>query len=635
MKNIFKGVDVDLSNLPECITHSKDKERFSPKTRYIAGLDALRALAITLITLFHVFPDTYVGGYIGVCLFLVITGFLLAYSSSYDYLAEKFSIGHYFLKRLKRLYPSLLLVILTTVGVYHFLLPNVLEDSGKEIVSICLGFNNWWQLAMNADYFARVVNASPFTHMWFLGVEIEYIMLWPLLFGLCMLLKHKKIKLLILAGLISASMLATMALQGVEISRLYYGTDTRIFSCLFGGAMGLWFAEHRESVSCQKLLNIRYDILLGILLIPVLAATLMLNGQNLFLYTGGMQLLTLIFCMILFTVIDDPILGNRLESSTLKWIGGHSYEIFLWQYPVLFLFQRQGWDETIQGSVLAILMILALSAYSQAILDFVRHPKLNIHNEGWVLRSQRYTIVLMAIASAVIICFGMRDVLASDFNPEHKPGYKLKMELEQKQAELEKAQAEIERARAIKEAEQATKIKNEQERLAAQLRGAGVTMIGDSVMVGASSSIAKLMPEAYIDALSCRDVCGGFETAQKLAQENKLGNVVVVALGTNGPLLKHEPYASGMQNLLNILGTERQIFWITTYCSYSQWMKMNNQYLAELEKSRPNFHVIDWYPLAKGHPDWLHSDGTHPNIEGASQYAKLIHETLKNKLTVH
>lgn len=600
------------------------------RSKRINGLDALRALAITLITLFHILPEYFPGGYIGVCLFLVLTGFLLAYSSTNDYMSETFSVYRYFLKRLKRLYPPLVFVILMTVGLYHFLLPDVLEDSGKEIVSIFLGFNNWWQLAMNADYFARVVNASPFTHMWFLGVEIEYVVLWPLLFGLCVWLKHRNDSLLFcLLGLISAGMMAFMSLQNADISRLYYGTDTRIFACLFGAAMGLWFVKHRNNMEGSRHLTIRYEILLAALLVPVLAATFLLHGQDLFLYAGGMQLLTLIFCLMIFAIIDDPQLGNRLETPLLKWIGGHSYELFLWQYPVLVLFQRKGWHELPYGPVLDLLAIIVLAACSKAIVSLLCKPKSIIHSDDSKNHLQRYAVAVMAICSIVIISFGMRDVIASDFNPNHQPGYKLKLELEQKQAELEKAQAE----RAAREAEEAAKIKTEQERIAARLRGAGVTMIGDSIMVCSSSSITKLMPEAHIDALSSRDVCGGFETAQKLAQEGKLGDVVVIALGTNGPLLKHEPYASGMQNLLKVLGTERQIFWITTYCSYSQWMAMNNKYLTELEQANPNFHRIDWYPLAKSHPEWLHSDGTHPNMDGAGQYAKLIHDTLTQKLS--
>lgn len=598
--------------------------------KHIEGLDALRALAIVLITLFHIFPDTFVGGYIGVCLFLVITGFLLAYGSAFDYMSENYSVRRYFLKRLQRLYPPLLLVILVTVGLYHFILPGVLEDSGKEIVSVLLGFNNWWQLAMNADYFARVVNASPFTHMWFLGVEIEYVILWPMLFGLCILLKRwDTAPLLLLFGIISAGLMAFMSAQGVDISRLYYGTDTRIFACLFGGAMGLWFAKQGYEMYGGKLFPVRYDILFGILLVPVLAATFLLRGQSPFLYEGGMQLFTLIFCLMLFAVIDDQNFGSRLENPILKWIGSHSYEIFLWQYPVLFLFQRKGWHILTYGPALEILLILILSSWSKEVPALIFKFKLPFSGEDLKRRLSRYSFTLVTVISAVIMLFGMHDVLASDFNPNHQPGYKLKMELEQKQAELARAQAE----RAAREAEEAEKIRTAQERLAARLRGAGITMIGDSVMVGSSPGILEIMPDADIDALSSRDVCGGFETAQKLQAEGRLSDIVVIALGTNGPLLEHEPYATGMQNLLQLLGTERQIYWITCYCSYSQWMAMNNQYLAELEQTRPNFHLIDWYPLALNHPEWLHSDGTHPNMDGAEQYAKLIHDTLAEKLS--
>ena len=599
--------------------------------KYIYGLDAFRALAITLITLFHIFPNIFVGGYIGVNLFLVITGFLLAYSSVCEHLTEGFSITRYFLKRLKRLYPPLLVVILVTVGLYHFILPKVLEDSGKEILSIIFGFNNWWQLAMNEDYFARVVNASPFTHMWFLGVEIEYVFLWPLIFFLCALIKREKASVaLFLFGGISAGMMAFMALQGEDISRLYYGTDTRIFACLFGGAIGFWFVNRSDNNSGDGFFSGRHAVLLVFLLVPVLVATFLLRGQDLFLYAGGMQLLTLIFCLMLFILLDNPNLGQRLETSVLKWIGGHSYEIFLWQYPVLYFFQRKGWHALDYGPALEILLILVLAAWSKEIPPVLFKFSLPFFGEETKSRLARYSFALVMVFSVVIMCFGLRDFLVSDFDPNHKPGYKLQQELEQKQAELAKAQAE----RAAREAQEAEKIKTAQEKLSALLRGAGITMIGDSVMLGASTAITEIMPDAFVDAKGSRDVCGGFDIAQKLQQEGYLRDIVVVALGTNGPLLEYEPYASGMQNLLNLLGNDRQVYWVTVYCSYSEWMSMNNQYLAELEKVRPNFHLIDWYFLAVSHPEWLYDDGTHLTPDGAEQYAKLIQDTLAQKLSV-
>lgn len=598
------------------------------KRKHIYGLDALRTLAITLITIFHVLPDTFVGGYIGVCLFLVITGFLLAYGSAFDYMSGNFSVRRYFFKRLKRLYPPLLITILVTVGVYHFLLPSVLEDSGKEIVSIVFGFNNWWQLAMNEDYFARVVNASPFTHMWFLGVEIEYVVLWPIIFGLCIWFKRWNVTLLFLLGLISAGAMEFLSLNGGDISRLYYGTDTRIFACLFGGAMGLWFAKQNGELSSGGFFAGRCGITFAILLVPVLAATFLLRGQYPLLYSGGMQLLTLIFCAMIFCVIKDPQFGKGLDNPVIKWIGSHSYEIFLWQYPVLYFFQRKAWHDLPYGPALEILAILILATWSKEVPAFIFKFKLPFTGENLKLHLLRYVFASVTVLSVAVMCFGVRDVLASDFDPAHKPGYKLQMELERKQAELAKAQAE----RAAREAERAEKIKDAKEKLAAQLRGAGITMIGDSVMLGSSSAITEVMPEAYIDAMVSRDVCEGADVAQKLLQEGNLRDIVVVALGTNGPLLEHEPYASGMKKMLEVLGTQKQIYWITVYCSYSEWMAMNNQYLTELSLSRPNFHLIDWYPLAISNPDWLYSDGTHPNMEGAYQYAKLIHDTLEKDL---
>ena len=162
------------------------------------------------------------------------------------------------------------------------------------------------------------------------------------------------------------------------------------------------------------------------------------------------------------------------------------------------------------------------------------------------------------------------------------------------------------------------------------LTGAGVTMIGDSIMNGNRKIILAQLPDALIDAKGSRDVCGGFEAAQKLEMEGNLSDVVIVELGTNGPLLNHEPYASGTQNLLELLGTERQIFWVTVYCSYSQWMAMNNDFIWELAATRPNITVIDWYSLAVNHPEWF-PDGVHPNLDGARQFAKLLREALETR----
>ena len=223
----------------------------------ISGLDALRTLAITGVTFFHMFPDTIRGGYLGVSLFFVLTGYLLAYTSETDWLAGKFGIFRYYGKRIKRIYPSLLIVLLTTIGIYDLLVPKVIAAIRPEVLSILLGYNNWWQISQNADYFTRLTNTSPFTHLWFLGIELQYYLVWPLLFLVYTWIyrlfgKTAGIALMALTGIATAALMPMMYQPDMDVTRLYYGTDTRIYALLFGAAMGFHRAGHAYTIRLRE-----------------------------------------------------------------------------------------------------------------------------------------------------------------------------------------------------------------------------------------------------------------------------------------------------------------------------------------------------------------------------------------------
>lgn len=210
----------------------------------ITGLDFLRALAITSVTLFHIFPETIKGGYLGVSLFFVITGFLLAYKTQRSYSNGNFSIISYFVKRIKRIYPTLIIVLLTSTGAFFILAPKVVSTIRPELLSILLGYNNWWQIAQKADYFTKLSEASPFTHMWFMGVELQYYLIWPLIFGFYVIIRslctHKlSVSLLAVVALGTAALMPAMFVPGEDVTRIYYGTDTRIYALLFGAVLGL------------------------------------------------------------------------------------------------------------------------------------------------------------------------------------------------------------------------------------------------------------------------------------------------------------------------------------------------------------------------------------------------------------
>lgn len=124
----------------------------------------------------------------GVPLF-VITGYLLAYTGEKGRASHGFSLLSYLWKRIKRIYPSLIIMILMTVGIYSFFAPDIITAIRPGVLSVLLGVNNWWQIEQNADYFTRIASQSPFTHLWFLGIEIQYYLIWPLLYGFYILIE--------------------------------------------------------------------------------------------------------------------------------------------------------------------------------------------------------------------------------------------------------------------------------------------------------------------------------------------------------------------------------------------------------------------------------------------------------------
>jgi hypothetical protein len=160
----------------------------------------------------------------------------------------------------------------------------------------------------------------------------------------------------------------------------------------------------------------------------------------------------------------------------------------------------------------------------------------------------------------------------------------------------------------------------------------GVACIGDSVMLGSSGELRKVLPGCIIDAEVSRYVGGGLDAAKQMDAQGRLGKNVVIALGTNGPIAGYEKYEVQTRALLEYLGPDRNIFWVNVYCPELSWQQTNNDYLANMVKDHPNVTIVDWYGLISQHTDWLGGDGIHPNDEGTAAYAKLIHDTMEKTL---
>ena len=592
----------------------------------IEGLDGLRTLAIVGVTLFHMFPEAVPGGYMGVSLFFVLSGYLLAYTCSRQLAQGSFSVAGYFWRRIKRIYPSLLLVLLVSTGAYYLLVPDVVAAVRPEVVSVLLGYNNWWQIAQNADYFTRLINTSPFTHLWFMGIELQYYLLWPVLFFFYAVLQSffgTRAALLFMAvlGLASACVMPLSYVPGDDVTRLYYGTDMRIYALLFGAVMGLQRAEAGPHVMKSELLRkISCAVFVGMLAITIIAY-FTLDGQNPLVYQGGMLVMTLFFCLLLRLTEDRGLpFGALLDMQGFRWIGKRSYGIFLWQYPVILLFSCMGWDKMPGYYFLEIALILLLAVWSDAVTDCLLSRELPFRAKPMAMVRVACFVVL-SMCSMLVIGYGCCGIAAS---AESKASAVAEL-----QAQLAEEEAEQARQNELA-AEQAKAARIEAAKGQVDLSGA--VCIGDSVMLGSSGRIRELLPACYVDAEVSRYVGGGLDAAKAFEAQGRLGNLVVIALGTNGPIAGYERYEVQTRQLLEYLGNSRHIFWVNVYCPHLTWQETNNNYIKKLAAEHGNVHEVDWYGLISQHPEWLTEDGIHPNSEGRVQYAKLIHDRMEQVL---
>lgn len=311
------------------------------QTQKRKGFDALRGIGIAGIVLYHLFPNACKGGFLGVPLFFVLSGYLMFVTSQASWERGDFHIRNYYKKRIRKIVPPLFTMVM---GVCCFLTlthSSLLTGIRQEVCSIFLGYENWWQIGQKASYFTKLANASPFTHLWFLAVEIQFYLLWPILFFLyqkaCKAIPGRKMCFVFLfLALLSASRMFLLHIPDGDPSRVYYGTDTMAFPLLIGIFLGAIRQQYKQlcfTIEKRKacLLFFFFVLTIGILFFTV-------DGQNNFLYQGGMFLLSLFFAtMINLIANQEASIGRFLDTSLLSLLGKKSYGIYLWHYPIIIL----------------------------------------------------------------------------------------------------------------------------------------------------------------------------------------------------------------------------------------------------------------------------------------------------------
>lgn len=154
--------------------------------------------------------------------------------------------------------------------------------------------------------------------------------------------------------------------------------------------------------------------------------------------------------------------------------------------------------------------------------------------------------------------------------------------------------------------------------------GSSVTMIGDSVTLGAKPALEKQLPGIKVDAKEGRQVTDANDIVDQLKANGQLGKTVVLGLGTNGAFTKETG-----QSLINKIGKHRQIYWVNVYGQGVDWQDSANQTIRQLAKHNRNVHLINWHQAAEYHHDWFYDDGIHLNPTGQTAFAKLVKQNIK------
>ena len=614
------GVNIGVGNSNKTIFIGVDKNIKSQKDT-IQGIDGLKGLAIIGVTLFHMFPNSVIGGFLGVSLFFLLSGYLLAFTTASQYKKGTYSIKNYMVRRIKRILLPLIIMIMIVLGTLYALVPEALAGVRSEVISILLGYNNWWQISQNADYFTRLANTSPFTHMWFMGIELQYILVWPIIFWLYRSISRLSSNFIALGVLlvISLGLGAIMPLMyqpGSDVSRVYFGTDTRVWALLLGAVLGLHYVDVNKSAGISKLKNTIGSIFLITSTLIVLVGYVKINGQDPLTYIVWMPAFTILFAgMVLITENKKIFAGKVFNLPLIKWFGHHSYGLFLWQYPVIYIFQKLEFLKFFENEIgyyaAMISVILLLTVWIDNVSKWFN--SLISWSDFFKAVQSYYVKVVTPVASLVILAGGIAFCMAPA----------------DKQRDVSDLQARLE-ANALSQASANDKNKDVNLSEIKDPQGmVNIVAVGDSVMLGAAPALRNDFAGIYIDAKVSRYVGAGLDIFRGINNEGRLGDVVIVGLGTNGPITGY--YESETKALIDYLGN-RKIYWINNYAPGISWIDENNAYLEKLAKEHPNIIIIDWASIAAKHRDWLGDDGIHPNDIGIKEYSKFVHEKIKSDM---
>lgn len=610
------------------------------KRRYIKGLDGIRAIAVIMVLAYHLKLALFKSGFLGVTVFFVLSGYLITGILISEVEEEgTIDLKNFWLRRIRRLVPAVMSMAVVIIFVSAVVNRIIFTKGCKDFLASVLGFNNWWQIFNKISYFEAAGVPSPFTHCWSLAIETQFYLIYPLiLLGIYKLVKSRGegranrgllfAGVTLLLALISVILMIVLFDPQQDASRVYYGTDTRAFSLLFGALLAiLW--EYRM---VPRRLSASVNMVLGSVSFAVLLVmTIAINGSSNFWYRGGQFFGTILTVLMVYAVSGRKTwLSRFLSNPVLKWMGNRSYSIYLWHYPIILLISKgikASWWITLIEIVLSV--VLAELSY-RFIETPIRHgiigEYLNILRSRPKSRQEKKRQIQVARRSLKVMAgtfvLTVSLILCMIFVPK-----KNALDTLQKREAKAKETGKMTEEQLAKQ--KANGSESEDTICTADLtddeilEGLNLLLIGDSIAVDVTDDFYEIFPNSVSDTKIGRITSLGKQVLDSYIDEKKWeGEGVIFASLSNSPI------NGELEDIREKIGKDMPLFLTTVRIPHDTFEEESNSKINKFVEENDHTYLIDWYAASEGHDEYFDADDTHLLSAGAKAYAKCIKEAV-------
>jgi len=570
--------------------------------KHISSIDGLRAIAVTAVVLYHLGISWIPGGFLGVDLFFVISGYVITrlildsinQSSALDLRA-------FYAARLRRIYPGFLFMVICTIIFIGVWAPEAIKRFLSDLPYALTGTINWLLVARHQDYFETVGRPPLLQHTWSLAVELQFYLIWPII--LLTVLKYfgkKNIaRIALIIAMVSGTTLFFVSLQldqsnAQQISHIYFGTDTHSLGLFLGSALAVSWIPQNLSADIEKRAQDVIDGIGVVGLLGLISTFLFIDETNASLYRIAFPLAGIFGCLVLISLVHPASrFAPIISTAPFRWIGQRSYGIYIWHW-VIFQVTRPSVDLSGQTWALYLARVLLVLALADISLRWVEIPFRQGLVQDW-FRGMKYRSAKVQLRQKISVISSIIVVLAITSS--------ISVQAINKADEV-----------ANQVLQQSTQEQQAQEDLGSTT---GLWVTGDSVILGIRS---KLEAKEHISLINARV---GRQAPELLAvmrvdQSSVPSSPVVFNLGNNNALSE-----ATVVEIFEIVKNQPQVIVVNTAVPRA-WKDSNNAIISRVASRYANVKVVDWDRISKGRPELFAPDGVHLSPAGSDVYVDLV-----------